>query len=75
MDTLEQARITDPATMAALRAFVQKISTRSDFASAILFGSRARHSHHAKSDADVAVLLNGLPEKCISTKFTMDDLA
>lgn len=75
MDTTEKTQITDPATVAALQAFVQKVSTRSDFAGAILFGSRARHSHHDESDADVAVLLNGLPEKFISTKFAMDDLA
>ena len=75
MDTLIQAPINDTATMAALQSFVQKISQRSDFASAILFGSRARHSHHSESDADVAVLLNGHPEKFITTKFAMDDLA
>jgi predicted nucleotidyltransferase len=75
MDTLQQVPINDPATMAALQAFVQKISQRSDFSSAILFGSRARHSNHAESDADVAVLLNGFPEKFILTKFEMDDLA
>ncbi len=73
MDTLIQAPINDAATMAALQAFVQKISQRSDFS--ILFGSRARHSNHAESDADVAVLLNGFPEKFILTKFEMDDLA
>ena len=75
MDTLQQVPINDPATMAALQAFVQKISQRSDFSSAILFGSRARHSNNAESDADVAVLLNGFPEKFILTKFEMDDLA
>ncbi len=75
MDTLKQTRTADPATMVALRAFVQKVSLRSDFAGAILFGSRARHSHQTDSDADVAVLLTGHPGKFIPTKLAMDDLA
>ena len=46
MEVLEQARTADPVTTAALRSFVQKVSARSDFAGAILFGSRAR-SHQS----------------------------
>ena len=75
MKTLDQVRTTDTATLAALRAFVQKISTRDDFAGAILFGSRARHSHNPESDADVAVLLSGAPGKFVQTKLEFDDLA
>lgn len=75
MEILEQARIADPVTTAALRAFVQKVSARSDFAGAILFGSRARRSYQPNSDADVAVLLNGTPENFVTTKLAMDDLA
>lgn len=75
METLEQAQAADPVTTAALRAFVQKVSARSDFAGAILFGSRARHSHQPDSDADVAVLLNGTPGNFVPTKLSMDDLA
>ncbi len=41
----------------------------------MLFGSRARRDYHNESDADVAVLLTGLPGKFIETKFAMDDLA
>ncbi len=63
------------ATTNALQAFVQKVSVRSDFAGAILFGSRARRSHHPESDADVAVLLNGIPGKFVRTKLELDDLA
>ena len=75
METLEQARTADPVTTAALQAFVQKVSARSDFAGAILFGSRARRSHQPDSDADVAVLLNGTPGNFVPTKLAMDDLA
>lgn len=48
---------------------------RSDFAGLILFGSRARNTHRADSDADVVVLLRGSPGKFIATKLAMDDLA
>jgi predicted nucleotidyltransferase len=38
----------------AARAFIEKVASRYDLAGAILFGSRARKSHRADSDADVA---------------------
>jgi len=75
METLDPARTIDAATSAVLRAFVQKVSIRDDFAGAILFGSRARHSHHPESDADVAVLLSGAPGKFVQTKLELADLA
>ncbi|MFM7632769.1 MAG: nucleotidyltransferase domain-containing protein [Burkholderiaceae bacterium] len=75
METLDPARTIDAATSAVLRAFVQKVSIRDDFAGAILFGSRARHSHHPESDADVAILLSGTPGKFVQTKLELDDLA
>lgn len=75
METLERAKTADPATSAALRSFVKKLSARSDFSAAILFGSRARHSHQPDSDADVAVLLNGPSGDFVPTKLAMDDLA
>jgi predicted nucleotidyltransferase len=75
METLEKTRTADPVTATALQAFVQKVSNRSDFAGAILFGSRARHSHQPESDADVAVLLDSPPGKFVATKMEMDDLA
>jgi len=58
-----------------MRTFEDKVSVRSDFAGLILFGSRARNTHRADSDADVVVLLRGSPGKFIATKFAMDDLA
>ncbi len=75
METLDQARKNDAAAAAALRAFVQKVSMRPDFLEAILFGSRARRSHQTDSDADVAILLSGTPDKFVPTKMAMDDLA
>lgn len=74
MDTIINKQI-DSATMNALRAFEDVVSVRSDFAGLILFGSRARNTHRADSDADVAVLLRGSPGKFIATKLAMDDMA
>ncbi len=74
MNTVSTSRI-DSLTAEAIRAFIGKVSTRIDFACVILFGSRARNTHRADSDADVAVLLSGTPEKFVATKRAMDDLA
>ncbi len=65
----------DSETRAAMRSFIDKVALRYDLAGAFLFGSRARKTHRADSDADVAVLLHGKPGKFISTKLAMADLA
>ena len=65
----------DRETANATRAFIEKVASRYDLAGAILFGSRARKSHRADSDADVAVLLHGRPGKFVATKLAMADLA
>jgi predicted nucleotidyltransferase len=65
----------DAATLAAIRAFTKAIAARYDLAGAIVFGSRARGSHRADSDADVAILLHGQPGQFIATKLDMSDFA
>jgi len=65
----------DSETANATRAFIDKVASRYDLAGVILFGSRARKSHRADSDADVAVLLHGGPGKFVATKLAMADLA
>ena len=49
----------DADTQRATRAFMQKIKGRFPLHEAFLFGSRARGTHNADSDADVAVILKG----------------
>ncbi len=49
----------DPKTEEAVRHFLSLIAPHYDVAGAILYGSRARGTHRADSDADVAVLLKG----------------
>jgi uncharacterized protein len=65
----------DAETEHAARAFLQRIAREYDLAGAILFGSRARHTHRPDSDEDVAVLLRGRPGKFVRTKLAMADIA
>ena len=65
----------DAETAAALGLFVTKIKEQYDIAEIILFGSRARGTHGPHSDADVAVILLGIPGNFVQTKFSLDDLA
>jgi len=65
----------DAKTLVAAQAFKAVVTERYNVLSTILFGSRARQSHHKTSDADVAVLLHGRPGKFVATKLDMDDLA
>jgi predicted nucleotidyltransferase len=51
----------DDETLRATRAFLRRLEGRYPVVEGILFGSRARHSHHAGSDADLAVVLKGVP--------------
>ena len=53
----------DADTQRATRAFMQRIKGRFPLREAFLFGSRARGTHNADSDADVAVILKGEKEK------------
>ena len=57
--TARQPPIPDAATERAVRVFLRHIEGRYPIRAAILFGSRARGTHHADSDADLAVVLGG----------------
>lgn len=65
----------DPQTEQAARIFISRIAAEYDIAGAILFGSRARQTHHPYSDADVAVLLRGENHRFLPTKLAMADVA
>src|SRR5262245_54416723 len=47
----------DEVTEAAARAFLAKIESRYAVSRAIVFGSRARRTHRAESDADIAIVI------------------
>jgi DNA invertase Pin-like site-specific DNA recombinase/predicted nucleotidyltransferase len=49
----------DADTERAARVFLRHLEGRYAVREAILFGSRARRTHNAESDADIAVILNG----------------
>ena len=49
----------DVDTAHAARTFMRRVEGRYPVREALLFGSRARHTHRADSDADIAVILKG----------------
>jgi uncharacterized protein len=65
----------DHSTKEAVRRFLALIAGNYDVAGVILYGSRARGTHHPDSDADVAVLLNGEHQRFVTTKLAMADVA
>ena len=66
----------DAPTLHAAQLFAQRISDHYAGSKTILFGSRARHSHHPESDADIAVLLRGEKDaSLLDTKLAMADIA
>lgn len=65
----------DPETERATALFIRRIATHFDLAGAVLFGSRARGTHRRDSDADVAVLLHGPPQRFLAAKRAMADVA
>jgi predicted nucleotidyltransferase len=46
-------------TARAAHSFMRRLAQRYPVREAILFGSRARHTHRPDSDADIAVVLKG----------------
>ncbi|MFM2450130.1 MAG: hypothetical protein RIS44_2580 [Pseudomonadota bacterium] len=65
----------DPSTEEAVRRFISLLARRYDMAGAIVYGSRARGTHSADSDADVAILLNGDHQRVLTTTLAMADVA
>jgi predicted nucleotidyltransferase len=49
----------DAETARAAQSFLRHLAERYPVREAILFGSRARHTHRPDSDADIAVVLDG----------------
>ena len=62
-------------TLAATRTFAARVAKVYPTRQTILFGSRARGTAHDESDADVAVILGGLPGHFIKTKMAMNGIA
>ena len=65
----------EPAVTGAVREFARRLAGRYPVQRVILFGSRARGTQRADSDADVAVLLSGVRRSFIDTKLEMVDIA
>ena len=65
----------DADTERAARAFLDRVVRQYEVTGAIVYGSRARHTHRPDSDADVAVLLSGKAGRFVATKLEMADIA
>lgn len=65
----------DESTEAAVRRFMALVSKRYDIVGGIVYGSRARGTYRADSDADVAVLLDGPHQPVLKTTLAMADVA
>ncbi len=65
----------DAETARAARAFMQRLEGKYPVVEGILFGSRARHTHRADSDADIAVVLNGAPGNRTAAALEMAGIA
>ena len=65
----------DPSTERAARAFLSAIGKLYPVIGGIVFGSRARGSYKADSDADLAILLPGPHGSTINTMLEMIDAA
>jgi len=55
----------------AVRKFINLISGRYDIDQVSVYGSRAREDHREDSDVDVAILLRGNPQRCLTVKLDM----
>jgi uncharacterized protein len=65
----------DSGTERAVRAFLNRIAGRYAIDHAILFGSRARRTHSADSDADIAIVLKGEQGNRSAAAIDMADVA
>jgi len=61
--------------LVAVRDFVSRVAARHSVMAAVLFGSRARGTHRADSDIDIAVVLRGRRGKLTDTSLDMADMA
>ena len=65
----------DSGAERAIRAFIAKVAGQYDLAGVVLFGSRARGNFYPESDADIAVLLHGVPGRRVDAALKMADIA
>ena len=65
----------DADTERAARVFLNRIEHKYPFSDAILYGSRARGDHKPDSDADLAVVLKGEPQRRVEVSGDMAAIA
>jgi uncharacterized protein len=70
-----QNAVEESGVIGATREFIRRVSVAYSVKGAILFGSRARGTHRADSDVDLAVLMRGPRGKLMDTSLRMADIA
>ena len=65
----------DTETERTARLFLKLVSDHYELVGALLFGSRARHDGESDSDADIAVLLRGVPGARVDASVAMAGIA
>lgn len=65
----------DHKTEQAVWRFLALIARWYNMAGAVLYGSRARGTHHQSSDADVPILLKGEHQRVLTMTLSMADVA
>lgn len=65
----------DTETEKAVHSFVERVARQYDLAGVTLFGSRARGNSRPESDADIAVLLHGIPGRRVDAAVKMANIA
>jgi predicted nucleotidyltransferase len=65
----------DPKTKRAVEAFLKRVRQHQPALMAMLYGSRARGTHTAASDADIAVILEGQPQNRFAALGPLADAA
>lgn len=72
---LPTVSMVDAATRTAVESFIARLTGRFAVREALLFGSRARGEARPDSDADVAVVLEGMSGAFVDIKLAMADAA
>jgi predicted nucleotidyltransferase len=65
----------DPVAISTAREFLRRVAARFSVGAAFVFGSRARGTHRADSDVDIALVLRGPRGKLMETSLELADIA
>jgi uncharacterized protein len=65
----------DQQTQATSHAFLNRVTAHYDCIRAVLYGSRAKHTHRETSDVDLAIVLRGTPHDRVDVALVFSGIA